>query len=138
MAAKSTYTKAKYCCFTSWDEKSKPMWNEIHMDYLIYQLEKSPSTNKLHWQGYVEFKTDRMAKKVKDLLEIGLGSHLEKRKGTGTQAADYCKKLDSAVMPLQRFEFGKMQNEGETKRGSRTDLKKQKTILFNIAKKEKH
>lgn len=133
----ATFTKAKYCCFTSFDYKDKPTWDETHMDYLIYQLEQCPETKKLHWQGYVEFKTDRMAKKVKELLGT-YNCHLQKRKGTNVQASEYCKKNESAVTPLTRFEYGKLTLPTGPGRGSRTDLAEAEKKIIEYAKEGKN
>lgn len=43
-----------------------------------------------HLQGYAELKKQTMWTKLKSLLPRG--THIEKRKGTAKQAADYCKK----------------------------------------------
>lgn len=98
--------------------------------YAIWQLERAPSTGKLHIQGYAEFPQPVRLQRAKEIL----GSenvHLEPRKGTADQAIHYCMK------PVDGCECDHCESEkktptklvgpwtiGEhTPQGSRTDLK---------------
>lgn len=100
-------------CFTSFNEVA-PVFDEESMAYMIYQQEKAPTTGKLHWQGYVEFKEQTTTKNAKRFL--GDSTHLEARKGSQEQAINYCKKSDTAVPDT-------MKEQGKKNRpGGRSDL----------------
>lgn len=62
--------------------------------YLIFQLERCPTTNRLHIQGYVEFKRSWRRVGVARILDLP-DAHLEVRRGTRNQARDYCRKSDT-------------------------------------------
>lgn len=102
-------------CFTSFDENA-PTFNEETIRYLVYQREKCPKTEKLHWQGYVEFyKTHRMVGASKLL---GLEKKwLKVRSGTRIEARAYCMKEESRIKDSCK-EFG-IWLKGQ---GHRTDL----------------
>lgn len=61
-----------------------------------------------HIQGYVEYKNGRTFKRLKEIYE---GCHLEKKRGTNTQAADYCKKDGDY------WEHGTTEPESQGRRG---------------------
>lgn len=62
---------------------------DSRIGYLCYGLERGESGT-LHYQGYIEFKSRRSPKFVKDLL--GVRCHIESRRGNSIEASDYCKK----------------------------------------------
>lgn len=100
--------KNRNYCFTIFGD-----WNFVkHKDisYICFQKELCPSTNKLHYQGYIELSKPSRMNYVKDLLNCK-NAHLEKRLGTQQQAIDYCKK-DSGV-PGSFFECGTKSNQGK-------------------------
>jgi hypothetical protein len=76
--------------------------------YLIFGIEGEGKTD--HIQGYVEFYEGKSMATVKAIFDVD-GMHLEERKGTAAQAADYCKKEGSFL------EFGCI-----SKQGARKDL----------------
>nr|WAE42533.1 MAG: replication associated protein [Cressdnaviricota sp.] len=80
---------SQHWCFTSF-ENDPPVFNEAEMTYLVRGLEVCPETDKEHWQCYVEFGSRKRFATVKKLL--GDHVHLETRRGSAEQAADYCKK----------------------------------------------
>lgn len=63
--------------------------------FLVCQLEKAPTTNTQHLQGYVILETKSRMTWLKSNFENSL--HLEVRKGTHQQAKDYCTKEDTSV-----------------------------------------
>lgn len=96
-------------CFTSFNE-IKPNMEKIK--YIIYQPEICPSTNKKHYQGYVEFYKKTNLKNSK----IYLGDekiHLEKRHGSRESAKAYCKKTNSKNG--ETIELGKWEISGNEK-----------------------
>lgn len=84
--------QSRYWCFTSHAD-TRPLWDSKVMDYLVYQREQG--TNKEdsapHWQGYVEFTSVRRLSAVKTFIGDSK-MHCEVKKGTRTQATNYCKK----------------------------------------------
>lgn len=65
-----------------------------HFKYCVYQLEKGKNGTE-HFQGYIEFKRTMCLSTVKSLL--GGRVHLERRRGTQTEARDYCMKKEDRV-----------------------------------------
>lgn len=103
-------------CFTSY---IKPNPELETIKYMIYGEELCPTTQRTHWQGYVEFNSSIRIAAVKKLFKDDT-LHLEKRKGTQEQAIEYCKK-DGIIT-----EYGI-----PSKQGKRTDLQRaleEKTI----------
>lgn len=75
-------------CFTAFEEINLI---DSCIKYWVCGLEICPTTGKQHLQGYIEFtKTIRIAgvKKIMGSKSV----HLENRKGSRTQAIEYCKK----------------------------------------------
>jgi len=101
-------------CFTSF---SIPEPKKEEIRYIIYQKERCPTTNKIHWQGYAEFNSPIRIARAQRICGIGK-SHVEKRKGTREQARAYCMKPDTQID--QPIEYGDWNAGGQ---GSRTDLK---------------
>lgn len=99
-------------CFTSFsldcDENVKN--NLSFFKYVVLQQEVCPTTNRTHWQGYAEFTGRPGLNKIKSIL--GDDVHVEKRRGTAQEAADYCKKEESAV-PGTLFEYGQISQPGK-------------------------
>lgn len=108
-------TISRSFCFTSFLD-SEPEFDEENVRYIIFQREKSPTTDKLHWQGYVEFFKPQTLKRCQAILNIG-NSHCEKRKGTREEAKQYCMKKESQISTYK--EFGSWQAGGQ---GARNDL----------------
>ena len=61
----------------------------------VCQVERAPTTNKLHIQGYVEFKNGRTFGGMKRLLDK---AHWEPAKGDATENYNYCTKEDTRVL----------------------------------------
>lgn len=59
--------------------------------YMIAGEEKCPTSGKIHWQCYMEFKEKVSMKHIKDMFQDKT-IHLEPRRGEREQARDYCKK----------------------------------------------
>lgn len=86
-------------------------WENV--TYIVYQLERCPETRRLHYQGYVLWKTKKTLSYCKTQHAT---AHWEPRRGTHEQARDYCKKKDSQVSQDYVFEYG-----DEPKPGARND-----------------
>lgn len=110
---------ARNYCFTAFEKKEvENLIRDETTKYLIYGEEICPETERLHYQGYVEFnKTVKISKKGK-LKILCPTTHFEIRKGNQEQAINYCKK------------DGKFFEHGEPSRqGSRTDILEVKNLL---------
>lgn len=109
--------KMRNCCFTGFKE-SEYEFDESKMKYLIIGKETCPSTNRKHWQGYVEFKNPYTLNSIKKLFKDDK-IHVEARKGSARQASDYCKKEGNFK------EYGSISKQGE-----RTDLDRLKDEIL--------
>ena len=103
--------QARNWCATFFTEP--PDKEPDHVRYAIYGKENATTTEKEHWQSYLEFDKRMTMTGVKKLYKDKT-IHLEIRNGTREQARDYCKK-DGAFE-----EFGDWDAGGQ---GTRTDIK---------------
>lgn len=104
-------------CITSYTEPIPK--NENPLRYYVYQTEKCPSTENIHWQIYAEFANPIRFKAAQTLLGVK-NAHCEKRIGTREQARDYCMKLDTRLnASVQPVQWGSWAAGGQ---GTRTDL----------------
>jgi len=93
--------------------------------YIIAGEEICPTTQHKHLQGYCEFKSSVEFSVIQKLLPK---VHIEPRRGTSTEAADYCKK-DNKIF-LEQGEMSKPQ-------GKRTDIDNAvETIMSGATYKE--
>jgi hypothetical protein len=109
--------KCRNYCFTIFlkdDEKYEIDELPEEITYLIYQIEETPTTGKLHVQGYVELVKPMRINAVKKIFGNN-SMHLEKRMGSQGQAVQYCKKDDTRV--AGPWEYGE-----KGKQGKRNDL----------------
>jgi len=65
-------------------------------NYYICQQERGEEGGYEHWQGYVQMDKRVRMHQVQDMLGDRT-IHVERRKGTAKQAADYCRKASTAV-----------------------------------------
>lgn len=86
------------------------------LKYVVYQLERCPATQRLHWQGYIKFSKCVSMQYIKEHFPILAGAHLEKRNGTDAEARDYCTK--ERTRELGPWENGSWQGQ----QGKRSDL----------------
>lgn len=63
--------------------------------YSVYQIERAPTTDRLHYQGYIVFNRPVRLPTVKRLL--GRTVHAEHSRGSLQQNRDYCTKEESRV-----------------------------------------
>lgn len=99
-----------------WLEDDSPvdLWNPETMKYIIYQLEKAPTTGKLHLQGCVQLKKKVRMQGVKKLF-TPYTPHVEFMRGSIKEARDYCSKRETKL--AGPWEFGE-----QITQGTRTDL----------------
>lgn len=107
-------------CFTKFVEEEKEyvdiISNKDRVRCAVWQLERSPTTGRLHLQGYAEFKSALRMAQVKTIFDDD-SLHLEGRRGSREQAIDYCKKLETRIRGP--WEFGDF---GDVRPGARNDL----------------
>lgn len=121
-------------CFTLFlhDEDSFPItalqiWTDpMQLRYAIWQIEECPETHRTHVQGYLELPKTKRFTGIKALFR-DQSVHLEERRGSRTQARDYCRKDESRVQGP--FEHGTWINGP----GERTDLHAVREAIFNGA-----
>jgi len=95
----STRPQVSHWCFTEYDaecEDLRQRLERINLRFWIFQQERCPSTGRLHFQGYLEYRRSvRMATVKRDMASPGV--HLEPRKGSRTEARNYCEKDESRI-----------------------------------------
>jgi len=88
-------------CFTLFVEEEKDYAAAYlpgnHLQFCVWQLERTAENNLLHLQGYVEFDVALRMDAAKERLGSN-AIHLEPRVGTRDQAIAYCRKPDSRVL----------------------------------------
>lgn len=82
---------------------------ESYTQFLIGQVERAPSTDRLHIQGYIEFKTRCSMSQAKiQLHEPSI--HLERARGSAEENIDYCSKPQAVAGP---WKFGTLSVQGK-------------------------
>lgn len=82
-------SKVRHYCATFFTEPKKETPECVR--YAIYGKEVCPTTQKVHWQAYIEFSKPMRMNAVKKAYNDEK-VHLEERKGTRDQARTYCMK----------------------------------------------
>ena len=102
--------------FTAWN---KPEYDESNVRYICWGIERCPTTDREHWQGFAVFNRTHRIPGAKRILSAGDGCHLEQRRGTRQQAIDYCRKCGNF------FDWGKLEmyNQKELLDLSITEIK---------------
>ncbi len=104
--------KRRHWCFTSFAHALPYPLSESDVRFCIYQSETAPGTGQVHLQGYIELFQEKRMGQVKAILGE---CHLEPRRGTRTEARDYCRKDESAIKGTQ-VTFGIWRTEVEFQR----------------------
>ncbi len=98
----NNYTEADELCLNELEPNAK---------YLVFGRETGEDGTP-HLQGFVIFKNDKTLKQLSKFLPR---AHIEKAKGTPTQAADYCKKdgdfYEHGTPPVSKQRQGEMEKE---------------------------
>lgn len=112
----------RHACFTIFNFEIQALKDlctslveEGKVRYVVWQVEKAPTTDKKHVQGYVEFPKPKKITGIKTLFNDNT-MHIEKRMGTRDQARAYCMKKDT--QQDGPFEFGEWGAGGQ---GARND-----------------
>ena len=107
-------------CFTSFNvDKLAGLKENLDpnlVDYCVWQVERCPETDRLHIQGYLELKKPARFTGIKKILG-DQSVHIEPRRGTRSEARDYCRKNESRVEGP--YEFGTWREQTQ---GKRSDL----------------
>lgn len=85
------------------------------LNYCIWQKEKCPTTDRLHYQGYTEWCSPVRHTYVQNW--IGTECHCDKRKGTRDDAITYCSKEETRIEGP--WEIGDRKSGGQ---GTRNDI----------------
>lgn len=94
MGTKSTQ-QSRAWCFTLWSEEDVGRLKSVAgICALVVGEEVCPETKKVHYQGYVRFENNRRFSWWKSQFPA---AHVEVRKGSEPQAAEYCRK-DAKVL----------------------------------------
>lgn len=86
---------------------------EDTLNYGVYQVERGDENEKLHVQAYLEFKKPMRYSAIQKMCP---GVHIEKRRGTRSEAREYCQKVETRV--VGPYEYGEWSEKGQ---GRRTD-----------------
>jgi len=94
--------KSQSTNWTSSMEKGKKVFTALpsrsgDIRFCIYQLERSPTSNRLHLQGYVEFRKSVRVRQCQRIIGASQRLHVETRRGTRQGAIEYCSKDESRV-----------------------------------------
>lgn len=118
---KGTFRKFVFTCY-----KMDVPWKEIYEEYndiirfIIVGKEITPTTDKLHWQGYIQFYEPCRYTKFQFMIEEKCW--MKHQKGSDFQASEYCKKDHQYLI------YGE-----PTKQGARNDLESIKKMIDNNA-----
>lgn len=88
-----------YWCGTWQDTSIEPSEKifedkQKHVKYLIFQLERAPTTGKPHYQLYVEF---TVRQRLSSLQKAFGQCYWQSRRGTAQSAIDYCSKTETRI-----------------------------------------
>lgn len=89
-------------CFTDFDTR-EDNFDFDKIKYLIYGTEKCPTTDRIHKQGFVIFTSTCRRPGCQKRLGRGSECHVEPRRGTRTDARDYCGK-DGVTFEYGQFD----------------------------------
>lgn len=102
-------SRARNWCFTCFADPERQFADyPAFISYCIWQLEEAPESKLLHKQGYVECNTTVSLNQLKKWLPM---AHWEIRKGSQSDAINYCKKEDTRVEGPH--EYGKPKEQGK-------------------------
>lgn len=107
-------TKVRNFCFTTFEIKNniERVYTVVNgkIKYVVWQKESCPDTRREHYQGYCELANPQTYAGIKRMFDDDT-MHIEPRKGTAQQAADYCKKAESRIEGP--WELGQISQQGK-------------------------
>jgi len=94
---------------TATDLRNETDWTPAGIDYVCFQLERAPTTDRLHWQMFIHCSRNMRRTQVKRLLPC-LGTYEPQiADGTAEQNRTYCTKVESRIEgPWEFGTFPKM------------------------------
>lgn len=101
-------------CFTwnNYDLDSIELLRSLECRYIVFGVEKAPTTGTPHLQGYVSFEN---AKTLSAVIKILKGAHVEIRRRSALEASTYCKKdgefEERGVLPMSPHDKGQASKE---------------------------
>jgi hypothetical protein len=108
----------------------QPCTNRTLVNYVVYQLEKCPTTGRTHYQFYIQMEKPVEHKKAKAMFPNS--THLDFPKGSAAENRKYASKEESRL--AAGGEHGDMRGiAGGKGQGSREDLKKLKLTINEAA-----
>lgn len=110
--------RARYWLFTSYKDVITQS-QRPGASFFVCQRERCPSTNKEHWQGYIELDTAQRWSWVQNFISDRQARCFKVTEGTGERVAKYCSKDETCVSPSLRCQWGTLKNKkrvGGTKR----------------------
>lgn len=117
-------TSRNYCVTIHIDPENGKNWNINGRDYsvtkivfIVGQMEICPTTNKVHYQVYLQCKQPVRFTQVKTMLGCDW-AHIEESRGSCQQNIDYCTKTETRAPGAEPFRWG----TASLGQGSRTDL----------------
>src|ERR1700748_3707952 len=111
MTGGKTGYKPRNCMITSWNDFDiNPIINHSNFRYMIFQKEQCPTSQKIHYQIYLELKDSRDITWIKKLFNDQT-IHIESRNGKQHHAIEYCSKEDTRIEGP--WEYGEKAKQGE-------------------------
>ena len=108
-------------CITAFDARTLTFPSDAGAIYLIYQLEKAPTTETIHLQAFIQFKSMQYPDKVRRLVGAP-DAWIGKRIGPSSAAAAYCMKKETRVDPSKPPTIhGTLKVVDKANQGARTD-----------------
>lgn len=115
-------------CFTVYNLQEMPQEMARHMTYCISQLERCPSSGRLHFQCYAQFSQGVKMTHIHKWL--GVRCHCEPQSAFNSEAAaNYCKKEETRVNPY--VEMGSFSSTKKG-RGEKMDSAKVRTKTAQV------
>lgn len=109
--------------------------NEEVVSYFIYQIEQCPTSGRLHYQGYVQFKKE---KRLTALKKINKRANWGETNGSAESNKKYCSKNDSRIKGP--WEKGQLSRSGDRKDldNLRDDILQGRTTVDDVAVNDPH
>lgn len=77
-------------------------FSDAAIRYVIVNIERCPTTQRVHWQGYMELTRPMRFTTIQQLIPILGTAHFEPRFGTQDEAVSYCSKTETRIDGVNR------------------------------------